>query len=72
MGKGAVVLTHIRNAFHALFASNPSITVEVTGDTWRCRWQHMAPDDAARLMYGVADAVADAAFSQAQCSTTVH
>ena len=66
------MLTRIRNAWHALFARNPTITVEVTGDTWSCQWKHMKPDDAARLMYGIADAVADRAFSDAACSATVH
>ncbi len=65
-------MNRIRNAIRALFVRNPTITVEVTGDTWSCQWKHMTPDDAARLMYGIADAVADRAFSEAVCSATVH
>jgi hypothetical protein len=65
-------MNRLRNAWHALFARNPSITVEVTGGTWSAKWKHMTPDDAAMLMYGVADAVADRAFAGRPCSATVH
>lgn len=65
-------MSRIRNAWRALFARNPSITVEVTGDTWNCQWKHMTRDDAARLMHGIADEVAERVFSEATCSATVH
>lgn len=67
-----LVIDRIRNAFRALFARNPTITVEVVGETWSCQWKRMTPEDAARLMRGIADEVADRALSEVACSATVH
>lgn len=66
------MIVSIRNAWRALFARKPSITVEVTGDTWSCQWKHMTADDAARITQGVADAIANRAFAQMPCDATVH
>lgn len=53
------MLTRIRNAWNTLFARDPSITVEVTGDTWSCQWKHMTPEDAERITRNVADMIAN-------------
>lgn len=62
----------IRNAFRALFARNPTITVEVVGGTWNCQWKHMTPEDAERITRNVADTIASREFAQLPCGVTVH
>lgn len=66
------MIERIRNAWRALFARNPRVTIEVIGGTWSAQWEHMGRDEAALLLHGVAEAVDHARFAQAECSATVH
>jgi hypothetical protein len=66
------MINRIRNAWRALFSRNPTITVEVTGGTWSAKWKHMTPNDAAALLYSVANATAEHAFARMLCKDTIH
>jgi hypothetical protein len=66
-------MNRLRNAWHALFARNPSITVDVVGDTWRsCEWRGMDRDRAVAILGDVHDRLVITAFAQMPCSATVH
>lgn len=62
----------LRNAWRALFARNPTITVEVRDGTWSAKWQHMSADDATVLLHGVSAAMQESALARMDCDRTVH
>lgn len=66
------MIDRIRAALHALFARNPTITVEVVNGSWMCEWRGMDRDGAAIVLGAVHDVIVRTAFEQAPCSATVH